>query len=101
MKIRLGYLGCRGSREKLRAFGCDFFGLQAIETEEALPFRNDGRTWRLSVVEEKGPPLRFIGLELDSHADLDDLAQRLSDSGYTAREDKLLAPARSVGRLSR
>ncbi len=101
MKIRLGYLGYRGNRKKWRDFGCDLFGLQAIDTEEALLLRNDARTWRLSVAEEDGPAIRFIGLEVDNHADLDDLAQRLTEAGFKPQEDEALAQARSVSRLLR
>lgn len=101
MKIRLGYLGCRGDRDAWRRFGGDIFGLQPVASDEAMLLRADERSWRLSVAQEEGPPLRYVGLELDSFADLDGLEHRLSRAGYAPVRDDMLARERRVSRLLR
>jgi len=97
--IRLGYAGIRGDLNEWSAFASGIFGLQAVPADEGLRFRVDERAWRLAVRPDGEPGLDFFGLEVDSLATLEAIANRLRTMGYAATFDPVLARQRQVYRL--
>lgn len=98
MKVRIGYIGIRGDKLAWSSFASEVFGMQAHLAEE-LTLRVDEKEWRVRVCDEPGPPLRYLGLELDSFAELDALAGRLQTGGYNATIDTALARQRGASVL--
>jgi 3,4-dihydroxy-9,10-secoandrosta-1,3,5(10)-triene-9,17-dione 4,5-dioxygenase len=97
--IRLGYVGFRGDVAAWRELLCDIYGLQFVPHEGGARFRTDERLWRIAVEPGAGDPLAYLGLEIDSDSEFDDLGARLAADGYSPCEDKQLATHRNVSRL--
>lgn len=101
----LGYLGI-GVRDLAawRAFATEVLGVQAVDADgldgEALYLRVDDRLYRFVVV-PGGDKLDFIGWEVATPADFEELLRDLEAANVTYREDPELAALRGVARLAR
>lgn len=97
--ITLGYIGFHGDPAKWKPFCEQVFGLQSVPTEDGIRFRTDERQWRIGVTPGEVDGLDYVGLEIQSNAQLDHITQKLRDAGILVTEDKTLASVRQVGRL--
>jgi 3,4-dihydroxy-9,10-secoandrosta-1,3,5(10)-triene-9,17-dione 4,5-dioxygenase len=99
----LAYLGaCGEDLDVWRSFATEIFGMQLSEesTEDELHFRLDERARRISVT--KGVPgLSYLGFEVASRDELEELVAGLDAAGWPVKEDADLAPIRRVERLFR
>lgn len=82
--VALGYIGIRSP--KLDAWG-DFaehlLGMQVVDrTKAQLMFRMDDRRQRLTVSDEPGDTLGYIGWEVDHQSELDRYGARLEQAGH-------------------
>jgi 3,4-dihydroxy-9,10-secoandrosta-1,3,5(10)-triene-9,17-dione 4,5-dioxygenase len=99
----LAYIGVLGEDlAEWKAFASDVFGMQVSEdsTDEVLHLRLDERARRISVAVGK-PGIDYLGFEVATRADLDELAARLAAAGFPAKDDPDLAKVRRVRRLVR
>jgi len=97
----LGYLGLRGpDLAAWRSFATDVLGMQpAPESDaETLFLRMDERAYRVAVERGDGG-LAYLGFELNSLAELDDLAVSLEAAGIAVKDDPELAARRRVRTL--
>ena len=98
----LAYMGVRGpDLDDWSSFATEILGMQvAIETETSLTLRMDERAHRLTV-EKGGPGLAFLGFELATRPDLDELLGHMRAEGIDVTDDPELAVQRQVRHLAR
>ena len=98
----LAYLGVRGpDLGAWRSFATEVLGLQAAgETETSLMLRMDERAHRLTI-EHGDPGLAFLGFELATRPELDELVDRARGAGVEFTDDPELAAVRQVRHLAR
>ena len=100
----LGYLGVGAADlDVWETFATKVLGMQVgarSEGSETLFLRMDERSYRLAV-EHGEPGLAYMGFEVASRADLDELGARLEAAGVAVKEDSALASERRVHDLLR
>ncbi|MGG7565177.1 VOC family protein [Rhodovulum sp. DZ06] len=84
----LGYLGVRSDKlSDWTDFAGGLLGMQAVDRGgKAMAFRMDDRMQRLLVSDEPGETLAFMGWEVETAADLQTFAARLSNAGIPVHE---------------
>ncbi|MBA4222534.1 MAG: biphenyl 2,3-dioxygenase [Methylobacterium sp.] len=100
--ISLGYLGVRSDKlADWGGFASGLLGMQLVDRGgKQRSFRMDDRKQRLLVSDEPGETLAFLGFEVSSASDLDDLAGRLEAAGFAVdRGSRNLADRRFVNDL--
>ncbi len=98
----LGYIGIRSDRlDDWADFADGQLGMQKIDAAgQSMAFRMDDRKQRLVVTDEAGDAFAFMGWEVESKADLDDYAARVSDAGIDVTPgSRALADRRFVSDL--
>ena len=95
----LAYLGIHSDKlEDWSAFATQLLGMQRVDQSRGvLSFRMDDRKQRLSVSNESGEVLAFMGWEVSSKNDLELYASRLEAKGHEVKlGNRSLAQLRSV-----
>ncbi|MGB1387626.1 MAG: VOC family protein [Paracoccaceae bacterium] len=98
----LGYIGVRSSKtEDWNGFATGLLGMQQVDRGAgSSAFRMDDRKQRLLVTDAGEEGLDFMGWEVDTPDDLDDIASRLENAGTAVTLEKAtLADQRLVGQL--
>ena len=98
----LGYIGIQSSRlADWDGFATDLLGMQKVDGGTAQnAFRMDDRKQRLIVSRDDSEGLAFMGWEIGSVDELEELVHRLENAGVAVKlESNAFADQRHVGRL--
>ena len=87
----LGYIGvCAEDLEAWRTYAVDVLGLQvnpAPDGDDTLYLRMDGRAYRIAVSQGENGAVTYVGYEVASRKNLDDLAEELRGKGIAVVEE--------------